>query len=46
MVFHDFLANSKPNAGAGIFIFAVKPLKHIKYALFKPGVDAYPIIFD
>ena len=39
-----FLANSETNAGTFIFIFAMKPLKKVEYAVFITLVEPYPVV--
>ena len=46
VILHYFLNNSQADARTGIFLFAVKSLKHLKNAVFVLRVESNPIISD
>ena len=44
VILHHFFNDGQADAGTGIFLFAVKSLKHFKNAVFILRVEANPII--
>ena len=46
VILHHFFNDGQADAGTGIFLFAVKSLKHFKNAVFVLRVESNPIISD